>query len=113
MLSTREQWDSIYRFVAWLDRENGRDQAEVHTRIMKLTEENGEVIEAYFGMLGINKRKGVTHTNDELCMELADVILSAAIALATVAERDPAEIVAEKLAVLADRARRGGVPSPR
>ena len=113
MLSTREQWDGIYSFVAWLDRENGRSREELQTRVMKLTEENGEVIQAWFGVHGINKRKGVTHTNEQLCEELADVILSAAIALASVAERDPADIVAEKLAVLADRARRGSVPTPR
>lgn len=111
MISTREQWDNIYRFVGMLDRKNGRGTGELQTRLMKLTEENGEVSQAYFGMMGINPRKGVTHTLDDLCDELADVMLAAAIALATFAEEDPAGIVERKMAKLMKRID-AAVPAP-
>lgn len=42
--------------------------------VIKLQEEVGEVAAALIGFLGSNPRKGVTHTLDDFCMELADVI---------------------------------------
>lgn len=42
-------------------------------RIAKLSEEVGEVIEAWLGYLGENPRKGRTHTKDDVLMELLEV----------------------------------------
>ena len=50
-------------------------------RLLKLTEEVGEVAEAYLSMQGLNRRKGVCRTRDDLLAELADVIITAAIAM--------------------------------
>lgn len=50
-------------------------------RLMKLTEEVGEVVQAYIGYTGANKRKGVTHSELDIAKELCDVIITAMVAL--------------------------------
>jgi NTP pyrophosphatase (non-canonical NTP hydrolase) len=57
-------------------------------RLLKLSEEVGEVMQAYIGMTGQNPRKGVTHSRDDVAAELCDVILTAMTALHSFAE-DP------------------------
>jgi NTP pyrophosphatase (non-canonical NTP hydrolase) len=54
-------------------------------RLLKLTEEVGEVAEAFIGMTGMNSRKGVCRTQDDLLDELTDVIITAAVAMAAIA----------------------------
>lgn len=56
-------------------------------RILKLAEETGEAAEALIGMQG-NSRKGICKTRDDLLAELADVIITAAIAMVGVTEGD-------------------------
>ncbi|MBO0884303.1 MAG: MazG-like family protein [Mycobacterium sp.] len=63
----------------------------VETRILKLTEEVGEAAEAYIGMHGLNSRKGICKTRDDLLAELADVIITAAVAMAGVTDGDTNE----------------------
>jgi hypothetical protein len=46
---------------------------------------NGEVAEAYMGIQGLNSRKGI-RSRDDLLDELADVIITAAVAMTGVAE---------------------------
>ena len=58
----------------------------VEMRILKLTEEVGEAAEALIGMRGINARKGVCRTRDDLLDELADVIITAAVAMSAVTD---------------------------
>lgn len=53
-------------------------------RLLKLTEEVGEVADAFLGVHGLNKRKGVCRTRDDLLAELADVIITAAVAMSGV-----------------------------
>ena len=50
----------------------------VEVRLLKLTEEVGEAAEAFIGMHGLNSRKGVCRSRDDLLAELADVIITAA-----------------------------------
>jgi NTP pyrophosphatase (non-canonical NTP hydrolase) len=50
-------------------------------RLLKLTEEVGEVADAFLGMEGLNKRKGVCHTREDLLDKLSDVIITAAVAM--------------------------------
>ena len=50
-------------------------------QIMKLAEEVGEVVAAYIGAGGHNPRKGITHSMDDVAMELADVVIVAALAI--------------------------------
>jgi NTP pyrophosphatase (non-canonical NTP hydrolase) len=52
-------------------------------RVLKLSEEIGEVAEAIIGATGQNPRKGVTHTWEDVQGELCDVAITALIALRT------------------------------
>ncbi|MEY9947461.1 MazG-like family protein [Kitasatospora sp. GAS1066B] len=78
---TAEDWQTVRQLVAWLDRANGTGPHETAMRLMKLTEEAGEVVGAYIGLQGQNPRKGVTHTEQQVADELCDVIVSAMVAL--------------------------------
>lgn len=57
-------------------------EAHLLRRCIKITEESGEVIEALFGALGENPRKGKTHTMEDVRRELLDVALAALAAIA-------------------------------
>ncbi|WP_254392256.1 MazG-like family protein [Streptomyces buecherae] len=76
-------WEAARAAVAWLDAANAtRDRAEeTALRLLKLTEETGEVMNAYTGLTGHNPRKGVTHERADVAAELCDVILTAAVVL--------------------------------
>ena len=51
-------WDHVARYVMWLDAANGRSPHETAARIMKITEEAGEAVAAYFGVTGANPAQG-------------------------------------------------------
>lgn len=77
-------WDlfaDIKDITAWLDESNSAGPHEDSMRVLKLVEEAGEAAAAYIGMVGQNPRKGVTHTQDELLKELADVAITALCAM--------------------------------
>ncbi|MEV4983605.1 MazG-like family protein [Micromonospora sp. NPDC053811] len=74
-------WVTARAFRAWLDAANGTGEAELTCRVLKLTEEAGEVAGAWIGLLGQNPRKGVTHTREEVAAELADVAFTALVAI--------------------------------
>lgn len=101
MLNT-EQWAAVRNLTDWLDARNGRSDNEIAMRIMKVTEEAGEVAAAYIGVHGQNPRKGVTHDVADVQGELCDVILAAAVALATLVG-NPAGVLDAKLAKVAAR----------
>ncbi|MGW0920142.1 MazG-like family protein [Streptomyces sp. NPDC002755] len=101
MIST-DQWSTIRGLVDWLDRENGRSDAEIGLRILKLSEEVGEVAQAWIGVQGQNPRKGVTHTRADVQDELCDVIVTAAVALASLVD-NPSDVLDTKLAKIAAR----------
>ncbi|MFF8100111.1 MazG-like family protein [Streptomyces sp. NPDC016640] len=97
-----DQWSTIQGLVAWLDRENGRSDSEIGLRILKLSEEVGEVAQAWIGVRGQNPRKGITHSTADVADELCDVIVTAAVALASISD-DPAAHLDGKLAKIAAR----------
>lgn len=103
-------WDTIRQLVGWLD-ENRQltPREELLARVMKITEESGEVVEAVLGALGQNPRKGKTNDFDKVTAELTDVILSAAVALYTVEGASAGEAFAANLARVAGRSL--GVPA--
>ncbi|MFC0032444.1 MazG-like family protein [Micromonospora chaiyaphumensis] len=74
-------WKTARDARAWLDAANGTGDAELTARLLKLTEETGEVAAAWIGVLGQNPRKGVTHTREEVAAELADVAFTALVAI--------------------------------
>lgn len=61
------------------------------TLIMKIAEEFGEAVQAHIGVTGQNPRKGVYGSREDVLKELADVIVTAGIAMIAVAEGDAAE----------------------
>jgi len=68
---------------------NLNPEAWLWRRCAKVCEEAGEVTEALLGMTGENPRKGVTHTQNDLVVELLDVALAA---LGAVAHLMPASV---------------------
>lgn len=71
-------WDQVDQLYAY------HGDVPVEVQLLKLTEEVGEVAEAFIGMHGLNSRKGVCRTRDDLLAELADVIITAAVAMSGV-----------------------------
>ncbi|UKY51083.1 MazG-like family protein [Streptomyces inhibens] len=77
-------WGAVEDLVRWLDRESVLPpEQERLLRILKLSEEAGEVAQAVIGATGQNPRKGHSHTWDDVHSELCDVILTAMVALRT------------------------------
>ncbi|MEU6139088.1 MazG-like family protein [Streptomyces sp. NPDC047081] len=77
-------WSAIDALWAWVDGNrplNGKESLLL--RMLKLSEEVGEVAEAVIGATGQNPRKGVSHTWDDVQSELCDVVITALIALRT------------------------------
>ena len=72
-------WDEAGRLTDWLG------DIPVEAQLLKLSEEVGEVAEAYLGLHGFNPRKGVNRTRDDLVGELADVIITASVAIVRLA----------------------------
>lgn len=71
------------RVTQWLDLHNGSSDEERGLRILKLAEEAGEVAQAWIGATGQNPRKGRTHEVEDVVVELCDVIVTAAVAIAS------------------------------
>ncbi|MFD9469876.1 MazG-like family protein [Streptomyces goshikiensis] len=97
-------WDNIGRLKSWLDDEAGK-RPETETRllrVLKIVEEAGEVAEAVHGAVGGNPRKGASHTWDDVQKELADVIVTAMVALATLTP-DAQSVLGYRLQHLVDR----------
>lgn len=102
-------WDAVAQSTQWLNQANGTDDREITGRILKITEEAGEAAGAWIGVLGTNPRKGVTHTRDQVAAELADVAISALVAIASL-DRDPKAMLEACAAKL--RARQISDPVP-
>ncbi|MFI1485701.1 MazG-like family protein [Streptomyces sp. NPDC020747] len=101
MLST-DQWATIRGLVDWLDQNNGRSDHELAMRTLKVTEEAGEVAAAYIGVHGQNPRKGRSHGWVDVQEELCDVIVTAAVALASISA-EPQGVLDAKLTKIAAR----------
>lgn len=70
-------FDAIAIHDDWMRSHNPPSAHYDAQRVLKLLEESGEAAGAYIGMVGSNPRKGVTHSLDDLLMELADVLFTA------------------------------------
>jgi 8-oxo-dGTP diphosphatase len=98
-------WDTIGGIVGWLDSVSTLPpEMERLLRIMKITEEAGEVAQAVTGTIGQNPRKGVTHTWDDVAAELCDVIFTSMVALTTL-NPDAPKVFGEHLTRVAERCR--------
>nr|WP_202501493.1 MazG-like family protein [Streptomyces sp. SID5785] len=90
----------------WLDDSNRQPPREaLLLRILKISEEAGEVAEAVIGAIGQNPRKGVSHTWQDVEAELCDVVVTALVALGTLTP-DPRAALSAHVAALAERAGR-------
>jgi NTP pyrophosphatase (non-canonical NTP hydrolase) len=84
-------------------------EVPVEVQLLKLTEETGEAAEAFIGMHGLNSRKGVCRSRDDLLAELADVIITAAVTMTGVTRGDAEEArsyLEQRLTVVTERAKR-------
>jgi predicted house-cleaning noncanonical NTP pyrophosphatase (MazG superfamily)/NTP pyrophosphatase (non-canonical NTP hydrolase) len=72
-------WDEAGRLTEWLG------EVPIEAQLLKMAEEVGEAAEAYLGMTGLNPRKGVSHTQEDLVGEVADVIITASVAIVLLA----------------------------
>ena len=83
-MANDDVWAAIDDLWAWLDANETQPGREaLLLRMLKLTEEVGEVAQAVIGATGQNPRKGTTHTWDDVQAELCDVVLTAMVALRT------------------------------
>ncbi|MFD3381798.1 MULTISPECIES: MazG-like family protein [unclassified Streptomyces] len=103
-MSDDDLWESIDRIQDRLASSQPArpPQEALLLRMLKLSEEVGEVAEAVIGATGQNPRKGVSHTWDDVQAELCDVIITAAVALRTLTP-DTREVFAAHLARVTNR----------
>ncbi|MFE4972656.1 MazG-like family protein [Kitasatospora sp. NPDC056651] len=99
-----ELWVRVEKLRAWLDdKADEVPAADVRLlRILKISEEVGEVGEAVHGALGANPRKGHSHGWADVETELADVIVTAMVALDTISG-DGRQVLADRLRELVVR----------
>ncbi|MET7568829.1 MazG-like family protein [Streptomyces sp. NPDC005492] len=96
-------WAGIDSLWTWLETTQPLDGREgMLLRMLKLSEEVGEVAEAVIGATGQNPRKGVTHTWDDVQGELCDVVITALVALRTLTP-DTREVFTGHLAKVMER----------
>ncbi|GAA2393165.1 MazG-like family protein [Streptomyces coeruleofuscus] len=109
-------WATVDTLWEWLDSHRPIEGREgVLLRVLKLSEEVGEVAEAVIGATGQNPRKGVTHTWDDVQAELCDVVITALVALRTLTP-EAREVLARHLERVTRRSAelpaRADVPRP-
>lgn len=95
-------YEDIYKTISDHQKVNGE-----LLRLMKLSEEVGEVTQACIGYLGANRRKGVTHDGRDVAKELCDVIITAMVALHDWVD-SPEMFLKEQVARVAERCRTDG-----
>ncbi|MGC9499643.1 MazG-like family protein [Streptomyces sp. WG7] len=96
-------WDTIDDLWRWLETDQPVGGGEgLLLRMLKLSEEVGEVAEAVIGATGQNPRKGVTHTWEDVEAELCDVVITALVALRTLTPQ-AREVFGRHLARVAER----------
>lgn len=103
-------WQAVETVDAWLDAAvaahyQGQPLAQDYARVAKATEETGEAIAALIGATGQNPRKGVTHTMQDVTDELADVAMTAILAIQHFTKNASVtrQILRAKLAALSTR----------
>jgi hypothetical protein len=104
----RSLWEitgDIWCAIEGFQDSRGRDNSAM--RIVKLAEEVGEVSQAFIGYKGMNKRKGFTHTSQDVAKELCDVLVTAMVALEDYVN-DPPEFFGKFLLELEQRVREQG-----
>ncbi|MEU1221374.1 MazG-like family protein [Streptomyces microflavus] len=93
-----DPWPTIDGLVNRLDAHSKlpRDQ-QLLLQLLKIQEETGEVAEAVIGAMGVNPRKGHSHTWKDVEAEVCDVIVTGMVALLRLNPEAPS-ILAQHLA---------------
>ncbi|MFE7959389.1 MULTISPECIES: MazG-like family protein [unclassified Streptomyces] len=79
-----EVWGAVEELWAWLEGQRTHDGLDgLLLRVLKLSEEVGEVAQAVIGATGQNPRKGASHSWADVEGELCDVVITALVALRT------------------------------
>ncbi|MDX3529641.1 MazG-like family protein [Streptomyces sp. ID05-39B] len=105
-------WETVDALCAWLDAGQpvgGREGLLL--RMLKLSEEVGEVAQAVIGATGQNPRKGTSHSWEDVQSELCDVVITALVALRTLTPQ-AREVFAAHLARVAGRSVGTGSAGP-
>ncbi|WP_340559198.1 MULTISPECIES: MazG-like family protein [Streptomyces] len=103
---TEDTWRTVEELLAWLQRESRvPPEQERLLRILKVSEEAGEVAQAVIGAVGQNPRKGFSHTWEDVGSELCDVILTAMVALRSLTP-EAERVFAAHVAKVAERSLR-------
>lgn len=76
----------ITGLVKYLNEKNLVTREELGLRIIKLSEEVGEVSAAWIGYTGQNPRKGITHSKEDVVKELLDVAVTALVAAESIVD---------------------------
>ena len=101
--NTADVWAGIDALWTWVDTNRPLSgQEALLLRMLKLSEEVGEVAEAVIGATGQNPRKGVSHTWDDVRSELCDVVITALVALRTLTP-EAREVFTRHLAGVTER----------
>jgi NTP pyrophosphatase (non-canonical NTP hydrolase) len=96
-------WPTVDALWTWLNANRAHDgQEALLLRMLKLSEEVGEVAQAVIGATGQNPRKGITHTWEDVQAELCDVVITALVALRTLTPEAEA-VFARHLGRVAER----------
>lgn len=102
----------LAKFSNWIDTSPGYanidPEAHLSRRVTKTGQEFGEALEAMYGSLGENPRKGVTHTQEDLIYELLDTA-NAALGAVEYITGNQATALALLFAHIEKVARRAGV----
>lgn len=81
----RNIWSLVEQFTGLLDQNNRIQnidyEHEMTCRVFKIGEEFGEAVEARLGMLAQNPAKGQDKILEDLLIELADVVITASVAM--------------------------------
>ncbi|MFE9533922.1 MazG-like family protein [Streptomyces sp. NPDC006691] len=105
-------WPTVTALHAWLtERSPVPPEQQKLLRMLKLSEEVGEVAQAVIGATGQNPRKGVSHSWQDVQSELCDVIVTAMVALTTLTP-DAADVFDTHLAKVAERSLGSARPQP-
>lgn len=111
-LTAPDLWETVDRLHGWLESHSRHPAREtLLLRMLKLSEEVGEVAQAVVGATGQNPRKGTTHTWDDVESELCDVVITALVALRTLTP-EPEGALAARLRAVAARSTPPPAPGP-
>lgn len=103
-----EAQEKLLAMSRWVDAGNPELSTEAIAliRLIKLSEESGEVAAAYIGAIGANPRKGVTNGMDKVLDELLDVAVTALGAYEHLQDHSGESLTAllSKIIAVADRA---------